>query len=78
MFDPEFDPYALLQVHQDELSRQHHLITQLIQANNNLQTTMVELTQQHQRLVQLNSSLRHALETQRVELALLRSSSETV
>ena len=73
MLDPEFDPYAMLTVHQEELIRQHDVIDQLILANNNLQHTMLELTQQHSRLVELSRVLRHEVERQRVEINMLRS-----
>lgn len=73
MIDPEFDPYAMLQVHQEELARQHTVINQLIQANNNTQQTMLELSSQHQRLVELNQHLRHQIERQRVEINLIRT-----
>ena len=73
MLDPEFDPYAMLEVHQEELARQHDVIQQLIRANHNLQHTMLELTNQHSRLVELSKTLRHELERQRVEMNILRS-----
>lgn len=73
MFDPEFNPYDLIRVHQEELERQHDVINQLIVANNNMNVTMLELAQQHQRLVDLNSLLRRDLETQRMEIKLLKT-----
>lgn len=73
MFDPEYDPYAVLEVHQLELERQHGVINDLITALNNNSHAMLELTQQHQNLVRLNTRLRQELEKQRIELNLLRS-----
>lgn len=73
MFDPEFDPYAMLQVHQQELERQHDVINQLIEAHNNNSHTMLELTNQHKQLVALNTALRQELHKQRIELNLLRT-----
>ena len=72
MIDPEFDPYAMLEVHQEELIRQNGVIDQLIRVNTNLQRTMLELTQQHSRLVELSKTLCHELERQRVEINLMR------
>lgn len=73
MFDPEFDPYNLLQIHQLELERQHDVINQLIEAHNNNSHTMLELTNQHKQLVALNTALRQELNKQRIEINLLRT-----
>lgn len=73
MFDPEFDPYNLLQIHQLELERQHDVINQLIEAHNNNSNTMLELTNQHKSLVALNTALRQELNKQRIEINLLRT-----
>jgi chemotaxis protein histidine kinase CheA len=73
MFNSDFNPYDTIRVHQEELERQHEVINQLIIANNNLNVTMLELAQQHQSLVGLNSALRRDLETQRMEIRLLKT-----
>ena len=73
MFDPNFDPYAQLSIHQQELERQHDVINQLIEAHNNNNNTLLELTNQHRSLVRLNTMLRQEIQQLRSEISLLRS-----
>jgi hypothetical protein len=66
MIDPLFDPYEQLQKHE-------HLIAQLIAANNHLQDLMLDLTQQHQQLVQHSKSNKQLLLKLTIDLELIKN-----
>lgn len=72
MFDPTFDPFEELMLHQRRLDQQQLTINRLVSAHNQVDSILVDLTQQHQQLVNLNKHYKHQVELMRMEINELR------
>ena len=72
MFNPNFDPFDELILHQHRIQQQQETINRLVSAHNQVDSILVDLTQQHQQLVNFNKGLKHQVELMRMEINELR------
>jgi hypothetical protein len=72
MLNPNFDPYLELQETKVEVLRQQHLLKQLVNAHNNIDTILLDLTNQHQQLTMLIKQTRYQLDIVQQELLALK------
>jgi hypothetical protein len=72
MFNPSFDPFEELMLHQQRIQQQQLTINRLVSAHNQVDSILVDLTQQHQQLVNFNKDLKHQVELMRMEINELR------
>jgi len=72
MLNPNFDPYLELQETKVEVLRQQHLLKQLVNAHNNIDTILLDLSNQHQQLTMLIKQTRYQLDIVQQELLALK------
>jgi rRNA pseudouridine-1189 N-methylase Emg1 (Nep1/Mra1 family) len=72
MLNPNFDPYLELQETKVEVLRQQHLLKQVVNAHNNIDTILLDLTNQHQQLTMLIKQTRYQLDIVQQELLALK------
>jgi hypothetical protein len=72
MLNPNFDPYLELQETKVEVLRQQHLLKQLVNAHNNIDTILLDLTNQHQQLTMLIKQTKYQLDIVQQELLALK------
>jgi len=72
MLNPNFDPYLELQETKVEVLRQQHLLKQLVNAHNNIDTILLDLTNQHQQLTMLIKQTKYQLDIVQQELIALK------
>jgi hypothetical protein len=68
MLNPNFDPYLELQETKVEVLRQQHLLKQLVNAHNQIDTVLLDLTNQHQQLTLLIKQTRYQLDIVQQEI----------
>jgi hypothetical protein len=72
MLNPNFDPYLELQETKVEVLRQQHLLKQVVNAHNQIDTILLDLTNQHQQLTLLIKQTRYQLDIVQQELLALK------
>jgi hypothetical protein len=72
MLNPNFDPYLELQETKVEVLRQQHLLKQVVNAHNQIDTILLDLTNQHQQLTLLIKQTRYQLDIVQQELIALK------
>jgi hypothetical protein len=68
MLNPNFDPYLELQETKVEVLRHQHLLKQLVNAHNQIDTVLLDLTNQHQQLTLLIKQTRYQLDIVQQEI----------